>query len=201
MLIIDGPDNVGKTTLAKKIVDVANKKSNGPRFTSRHLTRPPEDWDYFKGYKKLAESGMYTVQDRFHLGTIAYDEVTRYNKYQLRIIESWIYSSGSLVVLLLPQSYRNYEVRLRSKENSKDEMFDVDRILRAATIYEEISNGDFVGQHEFGINPIVDYSYDVNFNEKGEFCRRLNNRWWEEIIEMLVDEWFKRIEWSLKGNS
>ena len=191
MLIIDGPDNVGKTTLAKKIVDVANKKSNGPRFTSRHLTRPPEDWDYFKGYKKLAESGMYTVQDRFHLGTIAYDEVTRYNKYQLRIIESWIYSSGSLVVLLLPQSYRNYEARLRSKEYSKDEMFDVDRMLRAATIFEEISNGDFSGQHEFGINPVVDYCYDINFDEEGKFCPWMNNEYRNKIINGWVDEWLE----------
>jgi len=180
---------------------MANKKSLTPyfeEFTSRHMTRPSDGWDYFHGYRSLALGSHYIVQDRFHLGTLAYDDTPGYTREQLRIIESWVYSTGSMIILLVPNVHRNYETRLRSDEHSKDEMFDVDRMLEASTKYREMVSGDFSAENKLGINPTYDYAYEIAFEEDGSFCSWQNEAWMNGIANDLVDEWFKRIEWALK---
>jgi len=208
MLIIDGPDNIGKTTLANRITKIANEKSSYKRedwpfedieFKYRHMTRPPEGWYYFHGYKNLALGSHYIVQDRFHLGTLAYDETPKYTSEQLRIIESWVYRTGSLIVVLTPNNYRNYEARLRSSEYGRKEMFDVERILRAATLYEEISTGEFASEHRFEITPTVDHCYGVSFEGDGSFSKWQTEEYWSNVANELIDEWFKRIEWAIEG--
>lgn len=206
MLILEGPDNIGKTTLAHRLVKMANERIQGRLSIEgqpvtvdyRHMTRPPEEFNYFLDYKPMTEDSMFTVQDRFHLGTIAYDEKPFYNRDQLRIIESWIYRQGSMIVLILPTDLRNYEIRLHT--DSKDEMFDVPRMIRAATIYQEIAQSDFNKNHEFGIHPVVDYAVMHPIKMDGKFKERTNEEAYEADLNGLVDQWFSRISWAIKAS-
>lgn len=64
MLIIEGTDGVGKTTLAKELLKAL------PTHIYAHFTRLPQEFDYFWGY--VERMSQHVVQDRFHISEVAY---------------------------------------------------------------------------------------------------------------------------------
>lgn len=130
MLVIEGPDNVGKTTLAKRLCEVS-----GARYS--HMSRPDPDFDFFYGYQDLLEQrGELTVQDRFHFGGVAYHENVL-PLHKLEIVSSWIRSQGGLIVLVHATNIDAYVAHLR--RNPKNEMFDEDRIVSAAIRFNHLA--------------------------------------------------------------
>ncbi len=78
MLIIEGPDLVGKTTLAQKFIKTWNenpRKYGAVPVIYNHFSALPERWHHFKSY--LPHVTKYVVQDRFHLSEAAYGPVCR----------------------------------------------------------------------------------------------------------------------------
>lgn len=70
MLIIEGPDCVGKTTLALKLVAQLNEL--GFPHVYQHMTRLPECWrvDPTTNYERLMNA--FVVMDRFHMSEPIY---------------------------------------------------------------------------------------------------------------------------------
>lgn len=67
MLIIEGPDGVGKTTLAKLLVEVLSTRAP---YTYEHLSRLPKTW--VSPWSYIDRMHRYCVKDRFHMSEIAY---------------------------------------------------------------------------------------------------------------------------------
>lgn len=67
MLIVEGTDNVGKTTLCRKLVSALEE--HGPWVYS-HFTRLPKTWKFPSSYTPHVH--RYIVRDRFHMSEIAY---------------------------------------------------------------------------------------------------------------------------------
>lgn len=110
MLIIEGSDCLGKTTLAKKIVDKVMEKGYPALYS--HMGRPNESiFDFFLDYKKMINPCF--VMDRFHLGGLAYHQ-DKISLQKLQIINAWIRSVGGLIVVLYANDEERYEKLIRN---------------------------------------------------------------------------------------
>lgn len=100
MLIVEGADRVGKTTLCRKLVDRLNQ--HGP-WMYRHFGPLPKSWvhpwDYFPCM------GQHVVQDRFHLSEWVYRQAEdqtnpdlTFEKY--RLVDAKLRLLGSVTVVL-----------------------------------------------------------------------------------------------------
>jgi hypothetical protein len=146
MLIIEGPDNLGKTTAAKRIVELI---TDWPVYYA-HMSRPNQTFDFFHHYKSMMSP--YAVQDRFHLGSLVWHEGIMYQS-KLRIIEAWLQLQGSLTIIFYSGNRAWYLNRLN--ESQKDEMFNIDEIMEANEQYIKMMDGS----HEE--EPRYDFAFDV----------------------------------------
>lgn len=146
MLVIDGCDNLGKTTFAKTVERLARREGIPARY--RHMGRPGPGWNFsFQEYQELMHP--FAVQDRFHFGArIWHDNVM--DTDTLLLITHKIRSMGGMLVLFRPADVDWYEQRLRS--SNRDEMFDPVFLLEAAKRYESLWNLASMGS---------DYSIEV----------------------------------------
>lgn len=173
MLIIEGSDCLGKTTLAKKIV-VKMMEKGYPTVYS-HMTRPNESiFDFFLNYKKILNP--CAVQDRFHLGGLAYhhDKIT---PQKLQIINAWIRAKGGLIVVL----YAGDEVAYRKRlENDKrGNMLTIDKMCAGNNFFKRYAlNQD--KDWRFNIMPSMMNSLEVPMYVS------------DFDIDEIVDEWIQR---------
>jgi hypothetical protein len=135
MFIIEGPDNVGKTTLAKRAVELAVTEFNLPARYS-HMSKPSALFNFSTHYRDMMS--YYAVQDRFHLGALAYHPEGTLKEPALRWIEGELLRRGSFVLLVLPGDMDWY--RKRIIESGRHEMFRPEGILEAARRFEEIAD-------------------------------------------------------------
>jgi hypothetical protein len=141
MFIIEGADNLGKTTAAKHMVKLANMEGESIndrfKFPVRyaHMTRPGPHFDFFHDYRDMMS--RYAVQDRFHLGALAWHtkDQTNMSHDRLKMIEAILLSLGSVICVIYAGDDDWYEQRLR--ESNRDEMFDVDKIMEANRLYRD----------------------------------------------------------------
>lgn len=143
MLILEGPDEIGKTTAAKTLVrlaaELAERADNGksrPVFYS-HMTRQNAAFDFFYDYQDLMS--LHAVQDRFHIGSLVYhhDVITQ---HRFRIVEGWLATLASFVVVMYAGTDKHYAELLKGCK--KDQMFDADEDMHHNRIYRGIAIGD-----------------------------------------------------------
>lgn len=133
MLVIEGPDNVGKTTLARSICE----RMNG---TYSHMTRPGLDFDWNDDYRVMLEDKRFQpfpIFDRFHFGAIAYHKNSMPLE-RLHIINGRIHAMGGLVVLIHASNLDAYRNALTY--SGKEEMFPVDDLVDAATRFNSLTH-------------------------------------------------------------
>jgi hypothetical protein len=133
MLVLEGADKLGKTTAAKKLVEMS-RAWDMPTWYG-HMGRPGPGFNFFTHYHDMIS--MYGVQDRFHLGGLVWHH-NEINIHRLRYIESWLGAVGSYTVVFVTLE----EDWLREQVNDNDnDMFDPDTILKANESYWDIVNG------------------------------------------------------------
>lgn len=134
MLIIEGSDLTGKTTLAKTLL----KELKG--FKYQHLSRLPDEFDRYWDYCRLVNPGI--VQDRFHMSEPVYARVrgdeTTLGPEQYRLIDAMLRCYGAFTVVLICEDDALLESRWR-----EGEMYDVSSVKRANNFYTRIVYGDF----------------------------------------------------------
>jgi len=171
MLIIEGSDCLGKTTLANSILKRIQEL--GEVATIRHLGRPDATFDFYTDYFPMIEPSV--IQDRFHLGALAYhDNVMTAN--QLRIIEGWIYSHGGFIILMYAGNFQKYKIRIKNDPRGN---------LLKVPILEE-ANKRFYELVHYNKKVIIDFSWDL-YDSKGE--EQYMNQY---LINELTEKWLQR---------
>ncbi len=144
IVILEGPDGSGKTTLAKQFVD------RGWNYV--HLGVPEPYEDLLTTYAtKLYQANLdpkNTVFDRLHLGERVYGSVVRNNdklgEEGTVLLQRMINGLGAVVVLCLPPyptAYANWKFRNELKTEFISEPTVYEKIYNR---YLQFTNGDFI---------------------------------------------------------
>jgi hypothetical protein len=132
MLIIEGADLLGKTTLCRRLL------AELPGHEYAHLSRPDPGFDHFWGY--MGRCSPQLVQDRFHMSEAAYAMATARGSMLTpevyRLVDGQLRSMGAYTVLL---TAHDELLRRRCLEADRPEMFDTDTIVRANGWFGKLS--------------------------------------------------------------
>lgn len=140
MLLLEGCDGVGKTTLAKRLV----KELDGHIYA--HFTRLPRDFDRYWGYRERMST--HVVQDRFHLSEIVY-AYARGDESPLcpdtyRLVDAAVRQLAGFTVLITADD------ALIGKRWHGDQMFSLDLTLATNERYSKL--GAFFTDYEIDID-------------------------------------------------
>lgn len=131
MFILEGADLVGKTTLAKRILERPVMQHRG--YTYAHLSRPPCGFDHYWDY--IGMMNRHVVQDRFHMGELVYRSVlkqdTPLTPYMIRLIDAQLRLIGAYTVIVI--ATRDM-IKARAKQRA--EPLDVEQIIRINDAYQ-----------------------------------------------------------------
>lgn len=168
MFVIEGTDELGKTTMAKRVVEVANEMGIGATYA--HMSRPSPEFKFSLPEYRAMMSDPRIVQDRFHLGAFVWhDNVISVN--QLKVIYGEILSLGGMVVLLRPESF--HWQRQKLLRSSRPQSFSVTRILEANESYGHLVDCGLVDH----VVTVPEYPDD-------------------RVIRMLVESWQDRLTYA-----
>lgn len=178
MLILEGSDDVGKTTAAMRMVFLAAQRAEVEeraawRYPVRyeHMTRPNAGFDFYRDYMDMVS--MFAIADRFHIGGLVWHDAIPYNK--LKLIESWLLAVGSFTVLFVSDDPDWYTERLEAR--SRDHMFDAGTLMAANNSYLDMA----LGAYKFPV-----YHDQVIF---------VNHGWPDDnVLNTILDSWFDRLE-------
>lgn len=169
MLVIEGADHLGKTTLCHEVVKLAAEDGQYP-IRYQHMTRPNKAFDFQLDYLDMISD--HAVQDRFHLGAKVYHPEGTLTDYALSSVQIWLKNVSSLTVIVYSSSENWYSRFL--KEHPKAEMFTHEFLLGVNRKYEALA-----------LTPgMCDVSYDVSengFPSSGGFGRRILSAWIERL--------------------
>jgi hypothetical protein len=98
MLVIEGAGRLGKTTAARRLVQMAHDAGFG-QAEYRHMRRPPPTFNFGSDYWPMICD--HAVQDRFHLGGLAWHNIgeTGLDEMRVRVIQAKIHAVGGLIVV------------------------------------------------------------------------------------------------------
>lgn len=185
MLILEGPDLVGKTTLAKKLVAAAHKAFMPASYT--HFSRLPDCWKFPSSYRHYIT--CYGVCDRFHMSEIAYSEARgdarKLNVEGYRLIDTWCRLQGSVTVLIRAKP-GVISARYAAKSNSRDEMYKDSVIERANDTYRAIAERSYRGRDNELL--VADVDFDWVAADAGAYPAED-----EPFIRSIIDLWYKRV--------
>ncbi len=177
MLIIEGADLVGKTTLAQNMLKHAPLRDRG--YVYKHFTRLPDGFHRFWGY--VDNAVQRCVQDRFHMSEVAYawargDKKTYLTPELYRLVEAHLALLGAFTVVVTADSN---VIKSRWREG---EMYDQELVLRV--------NEWYVDKIERRVVP-----FDAHFHatEKHPFLDAVTER---KIIDAYIERQHT-LEWML----
>jgi GTPase SAR1 family protein len=148
MIIIEGSDLVGKTTLAQRLLREDELQQQG--FIYKHLSRLPYG---FKPHMYQEHAHMRSVQDRFHMSEPVYAAVrgdtTFLTPEKYRRVDGYLRQLGAITIVLTAEESL---IRSRMREG---EMYNIKQILLANSMFNTI--GILGGKWQ-------DYNMDVDFH-------------------------------------
>lgn len=188
MLIIEGTDLVGKTTLAELLVKRLSTREDmrlsvsGP-YQYAWFDKLPPTWDYFFSY--LPAMRRFVVQDRFHMSEIVYREArgepAKLYPETYRMLDGKLRLLGAFTVVVTadPDIIRN-------NFGTREEMHGLDVILRANELFLEIVEGDGCAGWTFEAH---DPDVDVHYHACVQNGFPSSN---EKLVEEIIDKYTTR---------
>lgn len=151
MLIVEGPDCVGKTTLCKAFLKML------PTHIYSHFTRLPDLFDFYWGY--VERMSRCIVQDRFHLSEIVYSRVRgdtpKVPPEWYRILDGKLRTLGAYTVVI------NADPELvRSRFDSTTQMYTLDQTLRCVELFKQVSRDRSDKEKIAGYEIDIDYVFN-----------------------------------------
>jgi len=175
MLIIEGSDLVGKTTLIKALCDEATNQCYP--MIPQHFGLLPNTWDFFTDY--LPYIAPRTVMDRFIMSEVVYGEILRHHS---RISPNYYYmlehylNSHDAVTVIVAAEPTFFETHVNRQYEHRIEVFKQDQICRVNQAFLEIINTNKLGDFE------IQYDFAHVVNSDRDFPSS-NKELVEEIIE------------------
>lgn len=180
MICIEGPDAVGKTTFAKKLLKLINERTKG-RHVYAHFTRLPEGFDSYWGY--IERASRFIVQDRFHMSEVTYaparGDIPRICPETYRLVDAKLRSLGAFTVLIVS------DPDLVEERCDDTQMFNKEQNKAVAEIYQTIAITKVLqlpGAKDI-YEPDIDYIITTN---------RVKPYATEDDAERIVDLYFNR---------
>ena len=135
IIMLEGPDLAGKTTLAKMI------RRRIKNSVIVHRGPPTGTWDdeYLKPLQEMYETGGAYILDRWHWGETIYGPILRGRSIvdddALEVIETWCTEHGVTRVLLMP----SYELLRKRWEQQGDELVtSLTQLMQIAGEYQRL---------------------------------------------------------------
>jgi thymidylate kinase len=177
MFIIEGSDCVGKTTIANKIVDAVNARDIFPAYY-QHMTRPPRCFNFRDHYIEMMSK--FAVMDRFHLGALAYHPDGTLPVDALRWVETKLWQYRSVILVVHCSNSDKYRQKLLDHNIHREEMFDIETLLKANAMYNAIARSSANGYLTWDITPrgSLDFRYPSN---------RMINKWANDWISLVKE--------------
>ncbi len=139
MIVLEGPDLAGKSSLAEELFQRFKKLAFDMPPMVRHFTKVPETFDKYWGYRRCVQRDV--IIDRFHMSHIAYrlmdgghHDLTPF-KYDM--VDAAITNVGGIVVVLCP-SRGVIDRRWDEMPTERKEMYTREQTQRVRGIFEEI---------------------------------------------------------------
>jgi hypothetical protein len=175
MIILEGTDNVGKTTMAQTLCEIVSERTGLPApGLYGHMSRPPADFDHGGEYFRNVRLG---VQDRYHLGSIVYGRIlgggTFPHPRKMRVVQAYLRWMGCHVVIVTCQ--RDALRERLTKSVNREEMYRLDQILDAGDAYSALARSSNGGE------PYCDEAVDVTRGWPGR-----------KELEAVVDRWHRK---------
>lgn len=175
MLILEGADGVGKSTLAKKLV----KRLERFRAIYAHFTRLPDSFHRVWGY--VDRMSPWVVQDRFHMSELAYAYACgRWSSLTpewYRVVDAYLRKIGVVTVVIEASPEL-----VRSRWDAS-QMFDIDTTARAALAYQMIGSGEFALDGS-GVYQ-VDIDYTIILSERQPYAD-------DALVDRIADLYINR---------
>lgn len=147
MLIVEGVDGIGKTTLCHRLV--RELQDYGP-WVYRWFTKLPGCWRYPTDY--VPHVARFVVQDRFHMSEIVYraarQEEQLMSPLAYRWLDGYLRGVGAFTVVLTTTDERARSVP------AGGQMHDAETHVRVNRLYRSIANG-----RDERYRPDFDYVY------------------------------------------
>jgi hypothetical protein len=160
MLIIEGPDLVGKTTLCKRLLEYLNREqlSGGISplgYIYSHFTRLPRGFDYYWDYVNRMSTKI--VQDRFHLSEIIYSQVRGESRSPLtpemyRLVDAQLRLLGGFTVVVTAEPHL---IQSRYEARKETEMYNLDKVMQALELFRSLGSPGSGFEH-LGYYPDID---------------------------------------------
>jgi thymidylate kinase len=172
MLIIEGTDKLGKTTLCKtlqkKIMDTC-----GEDVPYTHYGVRPRNFDFYNDYSKRIQP--WTIADRFHYSEYAYEKAQgkepRYSQEVLEMLCGEVLSVGGFVVLLISST----DFLMKCLKSVPDEIFENSILYRVNTLYKCLAE-----------TRLTDCKFVVEITEKH---RAADDK---DLVQNIASEYIKR---------
>lgn len=172
MLIIEGPDLVGKTTLAHKIVKQMQALHDRPT-VYQHFSRLPKSWDHYRHY--IPYITPRTVMDRFIISELVYGKVCRNTQSidaeTLRLLEARLAMVGSMTIVIT--STPDFLAR-QWRDRKREEMYELEHVIAVNEEYTRV---------------LASVSYDVHYIVRDQFVDdtavdRLCGGWQQRLLNL-----------------
>lgn len=125
MLIVEGPDCVGKTSIAQELIKFQPLAMRG--YVYKHLSRLPDGFHRVLGYRDNAV--RRSVQDRFHMSEPVYasmrGEKLRMCREEYHLVDAQLRLMGALTILITAE-----RSVIEKRFGEKPEMYKLDDVLR-----------------------------------------------------------------------
>lgn len=142
MIILEGPDLCGKTTLARALLKRLHSEEGYRKFGPypaiyEHFDAPPTSWCFPKSY--FPHIKRYSIHDRFHISELCYGVITRgasrLEPRGVRIVDALLALVGSLTVVI---TLKDAFLVQQWESKSRDEMFTLEQVRAVNEAYSKL---------------------------------------------------------------
>jgi thymidylate kinase len=181
MLIVEGADLVGKSTLCKQLRDALDARGTGHMIL--HLTRPPMGFDLYHGHVGKVSSDV--IWDRFHMSMLAYrahdDREAVMTPLRYELVDAAVTLVGGYTVLMHAD---DSIIRDRYAAKQRDEMYDLNHILNVNESYREIATAGSITVRGLTYQPRFDHVLEIGTQDGVS----------PGVVDSIVEEYLARQE-------